>query len=223
MKTGPESYEEYNGEDLLVIISMAEYDPKEAEQAFEELVVRYRAELLRYCITMCNTEANPNRFQVVFDPDDAIDIVWNAFHQIKKNADKFDRNRANTSDINKAVEAYLKGYVRTEFKKKYFWTPRIKVEYNYEVDMSPDGLLMPTRKVLSEMTEEIELAFSVLSWKEREVFLAYAEFCPNGEYLPREISTLLQEKLNLAPSTLRVYRDRAQKKMQNYFRFGNGQ
>jgi hypothetical protein len=55
------------------------------------------------------------------------------------------------------------------------------------------------------MSNEIEQALSVLTWKEIEVFLAYAEFCSNGEYLPREISQALQDKLDLAPSTLRVY------------------
>lgn len=201
---------------------MADDDPEEAKKAFEQLVVRFREELLRYCITMCNTEANPNKFQVVFDPGDAVEIVWNAFHQIKKKADTFDRQQANTSDIEKAVEAYLKGFVRTEFKKKYFWLSKAKVEYNYVVDTSPDGILMPTRKVLTEMTMEIEQALSALTWKEREVFLAYAEFCPNEEYLPREISKALQEKLDLAPSTLRVYRDRARKKIQERLRNSDG-
>jgi DNA-directed RNA polymerase specialized sigma24 family protein len=213
LTAGTETYKQYTAEDLLVIISMADDDPEEGKNAFTELVVRFREELLRYCITMCNTEANPNKFQVVFDSGDASDIVWNAFHQIKKNAHTFDRKKANTTDIEKAVEAYLKGFVRTEFKKKYFWLPKAKVEYNYVVDTSLDGILMPTRKVLSEMTAEIGQALSVLTWKEREVFLAYAEFCPNDEYLPREISQALQDKLDLAPSTLRVYRDRARKKI----------
>nr|WP_281719614.1 sigma-70 family RNA polymerase sigma factor [Nitrosomonas nitrosa] len=215
METEPETYKTYSAEDLLVVISMADDDPKEAQLAFEELVMRFREELVRYCTTMCNTEASPSKLQVVFDPGDAVEIVWNAFYQIKKSADTFDIKKANTPDVERAVEAYLKGFVRTEFKKKYFWIPKAKVEYNYVIDTSPDGVLMPTRKVLSEMTTEIEQALSILSWKEREVFLAYAEFCPNDEYIPREISQLLQDKLDLAPSTLRVYRDRARKKIQD--------
>jgi DNA-directed RNA polymerase specialized sigma24 family protein len=106
---------------------MADDDPDEGQKAFEELVIRFGEELLRYCITMCNTEVNPNKFQVVFDPGDAGDIVWNAFYQIKKNAHTFDRNKANTTDVEKAVEAYLKGFVHTEFMKKYFWLPKAKV------------------------------------------------------------------------------------------------
>lgn len=201
---------------------MAGDDPKEGEAAFAELVIRFREELLRYCTTMCNTEANPNKFQVVFDPNDAVEIVWNAFHQVKKSAHKFDRTRSNTADIEKAVEAYLKGHVKLEFKKKYFWPAKPKVEYDYVVDTSPSGVLMPTRKVLNEMTAEIEQALSILPWKEREIFLAYAEFCPNHEYLPREISELLQEKLDLSPSTLRVYRERARKKIQDWLNRTNG-
>lgn len=222
MHTQTETYQHYNAEDLLVVISMADDDPLEGKKAFEELVMRFREELLRYCITMCNSEVNPTKFKVVFDPGDASDIVWNAFHQIKKNAHTFDRSKSNTTDIEKAVEAYLKGFVRTEFKKKYFWLPKAKVEYNYVVDTSPDGILMPTRKVLSEMSTEIEQALSTLTWKEREVFLAYAEFCSNGEYLPREISQALQEKLDLAPSTLRVYWDRSRKKIQERLKNSNG-
>jgi len=207
------SYKNYTSEELLVVMSFGDFDPDEAQLAFHELVIRFREELIRYCVTMCNSEANPSKFQVVFDPGDAVDIVWNAFHQIKKSPENFDLSKANTTNVEKAVEAYLKGIVRTEFKKKYFAVEKVKVEYNYEVDLSADGALMPTRKVLAEMTAEVEESLTYLPMKEREVFLAYAEFCPNDEYLPREIAQLLREKLDLAPSTLRVYRERARKKI----------
>lgn len=210
-------YKDYSAEDLLVVLTMGDDDPEEAKLAFMELVARFREELVRYCMTMCNSKANPSKFQVVFDPEDAGDIVWNAFYQIKRNPDKFDRSKANTEDIEKAVEAYLKGIVKTEFKKKYFSVEKIKVEYDYVIDTSKEGVLMPTRKVLEEMSAEVEDALTYLSMKEREIFLAYAEFCANGEYLPREISQLLQEKLDVAPSTLRVYRDRAKKKLADRF------
>ena len=215
-------YKDYSAEDLLVVLSMGEDDPEEAKLAFMELVARFKDELVRYCMTMCNTEANPSKFQVVFDPKDSVDIVWNAFYQIKKSPDKFDRTKANTEDIEKAVEAYLKGIVKTEFKKKYFSVEKIKVEYDYQVDTSKEGVLMHTRKVLTEMSAEVEEALTYLPVKEREIFLAYAEFCPNDEYLPREISQLLREKLDLAPSTLRVYRERARKKLVERFEKLNG-
>jgi len=222
ISTSENPYKDYNAEDLLVILSMGEDDPEEAKLAFMELVGRFREELVRYCMTMCNTQANPSKFQVVFDPKDAVDIVWNAFYQIKKNPDNFDLKKANTNDIEKAVEAYLKGIVKTEFKKKYFSVEKIKVEYDYQIDTSKEGVLMPTRKILTEMSTEVEEALTYLPMKEREIFLAYAEFCPNGEYLPREISQLLQEKLDVAPSTLRVYRDRAKKKLIERFDKLNG-
>lgn len=222
ISTSENPYKDYNAEDLLVILSMGEDDPEEAKLAFMELVGRFREELVRYCMTMCNTQANPSKFQVVFDPKDAVDIVWNAFYQIKKNPDNFDLKKANTNDIEKAVEAYLKGIVKTEFKKKYFSVEKIKVEYDYQIDTSKEGVLMPTRKILTEMSAEVEEALTYLPMKEREIFLAYAEFCPNGEYLPREISQLLQEKLDVAPSTLRVYRDRAKKKLIERFDKLNG-
>lgn len=222
ISTSENPYKDYNAEDLLVILSMGEDDPEEAKLAFMELVGRFKEELVRYCMTMCNTQANPSKFQVVFDPSDAVDIVWNAFYQIKKSPDNFDRKKANTDNIEKAVEAYLKGIVKTEFKKKYFSVEKIKVEYDYQIDTSKGGVLMPTRKVLSEMSAEVEDALTYLPMKEREIFLAYAEFCSNGEYLPREISQLLQEKLDVAPSTLRVYRDRAKKKLAERFNKLNG-
>src|SRR5690606_2402875 len=222
ISTSENPYKDYNAEDLLVILSMGEDDPEEAKLAFMELVGRFREELVRYCMTMCNTQANPSKFQVVFDPKDAVDIVWNAFYQIKKNPDNFDLKKANTNDIEKAVEAYLKGIVKTEFKKKYFSVEKIKVEYDYQIDTSKEGVLMPTRKILTEMSTEVEEALTYLPMKEREIFLAYAEFCPNGEYLPREISQLLQEKLDVAPSALRVYRDRAKKKLIERFDKLNG-
>lgn len=222
ISTSANPYKDYSAEDLLVVLSMGEDDPEEAKLAFMELVARFRDELVRYCMTMCNTEANPSKFQVVFDPKDAVDIVWNAFYQIKKSPDKFNRTKANTEDIEKAVEAYLKGIVKTEFKKKYFSVEKIKVEYDYQVDTSKEGVLMHTRKVLAEMSAEVEEALTYLPMKEREIFLAYAEFCPNDEYLPREISQLLREKLDLAPSTLRVYRERARKKLVERFEKLNG-
>lgn len=215
-------YKDYGAEDLLVVMSMGDDDPGEAKLAFMELVARFKDELVRYCITMCNTEANPSKFQVIFDPNDAVDIVWNAFYQIKKSPDTFDKTKANTQNIEKAVEAYLKGIVKTEFKKKYFSVEKIKVEYDYQVDTSKEGVLMPTRKVLTEMSAEVEEALTYLPMKEREIFLAYAEFCPNDEYLPREISQLLREKLDLAPSTLRVYHERARKKLAERFQKLNG-
>lgn len=217
-----ESYKEYNSEDLLVIISMVKDEPEEAKLAFYELVERHRVELVRYCTSMCNTESSSNKNQVIFDVGDAKDIVWNAFYQIKKSPENFDLKKANTTNIEKAVEAYLKGIVRTEFKKKYFGEEKIEVEYNYEVDSSPDGILMPTRNVLSTMSNEVEQALMGLTIKEREIFLAYAEFCPNDEYIPRAISKLLQEKLNVAESTLRVYKKRAKKKIIERLEILNG-
>lgn len=208
-------YKKYDSEELLVILSMAEDDEEEAKRAFYELVERHKEELLRYCTTMCNTEANPNKFQVIFDPNDAIEIVWNAFYRIKSNPNNFDMAKANTEDVEKAVGAYLKGTVKTEFKKKYFGTDEeIKIEHEYEVDLSEDGKLIPTRAILKGMTKEIEEALMGLTVKEREVFIAYAEFCPNGEYIPREIASLLRDKLDLGESSLRVYNGRAKKKIQ---------
>jgi len=222
VETTTNTYKKYDAEELLVVLSMKDDDPEEAKIAFFELVERFKEELLRYCVTMCNTESSSNKSQVIFDPEDAKDIVWNAFHRLKDNPYKFDLTKSNTDDIEKAVEAYLKGIVKTEFKKKYFWVEKVKIEYDYEIDISEEGVLMPSRKVLSMMTAEIEQALSGLTMKEREVFLAYAEFCPNDEYLPREICTLLREKLDLGESTLRVYRKRAKKKITDRFNILNG-
>jgi DNA-directed RNA polymerase specialized sigma24 family protein len=208
-------YKKYDSEELLVVLSLAEDEPEEAKVAFFELFNRYSKELVRYCVTMCNTEANPNKFSVVFDPGDAEEIVWNSFYQLKNSPENFDLSKATTKDKNKAVEAYLKGIVRTEFKKKYFGVEKLEVDYNYEVDLSIDGQLLPTRKILKEMSAEIEDALRSLPVKEREVFLAKVEFCPNGEYLPREIGSLLRDKLELpGESSLRVYYQRAKTKLQ---------
>jgi DNA-directed RNA polymerase specialized sigma24 family protein len=201
---------------------MVDDEPEEAKLAFFELVERHRLELLRYCSTMCNTECSSNKNQVIFDVADAKDIVWNAFYQIKKYPEKFDLSKANTSNVERAVEAYLKGIVRTEFKKKYFGTEKVAIEYNYEIDTSADGVLIPTRNVLTSMTKEVEQALLGLTIKEREIFLAYAEFCPNDEYIPRPISSLLQEKLNVAESTLRVYKKRAKQKIIKRLEILNG-
>lgn len=220
MPTETDTYKNYDAEELLVILSMADEEPEEAKGAFFEMVLRFREELVRYCVTMCNTEATT--YKVIFDAGDAPEIVINAFHQIKKFPENFDRTKANTDNIEKAVEAYMKGIVRTEFKKKYFGVKKIEMDFNYEVDTSEDGELMPSRKVLQGMSQEVKEALMGLSMKEREIFLAYAEFCPNDEYLPRQISQLLQEKLNLAQSTLRVYRKRARQKMQDRFNKLNG-
>lgn len=222
MENKDSTYVSYDSEELLVVLSMADDDPEEAKLAFYELVERFREELLRYCITMCNTETNPNKFQVVFDADDASDIVWNAFYRIKSNPFKFDMSQANTDDVEKAVEAYLKGIVKVEFKKKYFGVEKVKIEIDYEVDLSEEGLLIPSRKVLRDMSAEIEQALMGLIVKEREVFLAYAEFCPNDEYIPREISSLLRVKLDLGESSLRVYNGRAKQKIRNRLEKLNG-
>lgn len=201
---------------------MIEDEPEEAKLAFFELVERHRVELVRYCTSMCNTESSLNKNQVVFDVNDAKDIVWNSFYQIKKYPENFNLKKANTDNIEKAVEAYLKGIVRTEFKKKYFGEEKVPIEYNYEVDISPDGILIPTRNVLKSMSIEVEQCLLSLTVKEREIFLAYAEFCPNDEYIPRPISKLLQEKLDVAESTLRVYKRRARKKIIERLEILNG-
>ena len=216
------TYKEYNSEDLLVIISMIKDEPEEAKFAFYELVERHRIELLRYCTSMCNTESSSSKNKIIFDVGDAKDIVWNSFYQIKKYPENFDLKKANTNNIEKAVEAYLKGIVRIEFKKKYFGIEKVEVEYNYEIDNSTDGLLMPTRNVLQSMSKEVEQCLMSLTIKEREIFLAYAEFCPNDEYIPRPISKLLQEKLNVAESTLRVYKKRARNKIIERLEILNG-
>ena len=197
-------------------------EPEEAKLAFFELVERHRQELLRYCSTMCNTECSTNKNQVIFDVADAKDIVWNAFYQIKKYPENFDLSKANTTNVEKAVLAYLKGIVRTEFKKKYFGTDKVPIEYVYEIDTSAEGVLLPTRNVLTSMAKEVEQALLSLTIKEREIFLAYAEFCPNDEYIPRPISSLLQEKLNVVESTLRVYKKRAKEKIIKRLEILNG-
>lgn len=223
MEAATNTYSKYDSEELLVVLSMKDDDPEEAKTAFFELVNRHKKELLRYCVTMCNSQSNPNKSQVIFNPEDAKDIVWNAFYRLKSNPSKFDLQKSNTDDVEKAVEAYLKGIVKTEFKKKYFGVEKVKTEYDYQIDTSKEGVLMPSRKVLKEMSNEIEQALLGLSMKEREVFLAYTEFCPNKEYLPREIGELLRDKLNLGESTLRVYRKRAQQKITDRLNKLNGQ
>ena len=157
---------------------MIEDEPEEAKFAFFELVERHRVELLRYCISMCNTESSSNKNQIVFDVGDAKDIVWNSFYRIKRYPENFDLEKANTDNIEKAVEAYLKGIVRTEFKKKYFGVGKAVVEYNYEIDSSPDGILMPTRNVLQSMSKEVEQCLLNLTIKEREIFFSLCRILP---------------------------------------------
>jgi RNA polymerase sigma factor (sigma-70 family) len=201
-----ETYISYSAEDLLVVISMADDDPQEAEDAFHELVNRFRLALVKYCSIKCKSYNK--------EIEDAIDIVWNAFYKIKNNPTVFDLKKANTDDVESAVLAYLKGIVKKEFYNFYSPNKKIPIEIEYEVDTTLSGDLLPDRKILKEVNNEIINALKKLNWKQREVFLAYREFSPLGEYLPREVGKLLCETLNLTNSTLRVYNKRAKETLQ---------
>ena len=208
LEQSQETYTEYSAEDLLVIISMADDEPEEAKNAFIELVNRYREKLTKYCAVKCAANGK--------DPGEAPDLVWNTFYKIKKNPNGFDMKEANTEDTEEAVLAYLKGIAKNEYYDRFFPKKKPKqVNYDFKVDTSKTGEELYTRKVLRNINEEVILALSRLNWKQREVFLAYFEFAPNGEYLPREIGDQLREALQLAgESSLRVYHLRAKEQLQ---------
>ncbi len=203
-----ESYSGYAADDLLVVISMIDDEPEEAKGAYIELVNRFRNKLVEYCMVKC--KANHK------DVNYAVDIVWNVFYRIKNSPDGFTMSKANTDDHEEAVLAYLKGIARREFYDLFYPRKKSKViEYDFKVDTSKEGTELYNRKVLKGINDEVVKVLSKLSWKEREVFLAYLEFAPNGEYLPREIGDQLRESLQLAgESTLRVYNKRAKEKLQ---------
>ena len=208
MEQSQETYAEYSADELLVIISMAEDEPEEAKGAFVELVNRYREKLIKYCAVKCAANGK--------DPGEAPDLVWNAFHKIKKNPNGFSMEEANTEDNEEAVLAYLKGIAKNEYYDRFFPKKKQKqVNYDFKVDTSKTGEQLYTRKALRDVDQEVILALSRLNWKQREVFLAYFEFAQDGDYLPREIGNQLRESLQLAgESSLRVYHLRAKAQLQ---------
>lgn len=202
------SWEEFKDYDLIELVEFLELkdDPEGsqwAEDAFQNIVFRYREQLLKDTTVMCRKNQ--------LTETDAEEISNRVFERIWKYP-SFRASECNVKDLNRCFRFYLNKIARTVFadhitpdESPFTGNEKIVTSLiDSNVEHTPERLA-----VLKEREAQLDRIFSKLSYKHKVIYLTYMLHKNEGRYLPRHLLEELKDYLNLSQSSIRVYKKQA--------------
>ncbi|MGN6601377.1 MAG: hypothetical protein ACTHK8_02945 [Ginsengibacter sp.] len=217
-----EELAEESTEDLIEYINWGKQpDYKElADNAFIAFCFRFRDRIQRTCRIISENKG--------YDHTVADKIAETIFRRFLK-YQKYNPKKCTLKDRDKCVELYLYRFaqrclvdyetdLKNPFKEAQIITEFPDIEDYFELEEEE-----PTEERKAELRKKfdiIKLALQRLTPAHKIIYLTYLPYESNlkgGEhYLPREFLKQLREKLGLSQSTIKVYKNQAYKKIEEY-------
>lgn len=215
-------FEVMSSPELLEYISFKAEFPREAELAFVEFCRRFERDLLEKAEVYCS------RFG--YNEVIALDVAHCTFARIWKYP-TFDTKKAKSKDSDKAILLWLYPTMYTQILKyEHSDTCSEPEEEDLGIVTDVDGLIEKMYdgddpddiRSLRSKLKVLESAFVGLTEKHKIVYLTYKAYEREGKNIPRSVSKKLQSTLNIAASTIRIYKKEALGQLENYINQSNG-
>lgn len=208
-------------ENLLEFIKWKD-DPDYTETAKEALRVftyRYQLDLHKKLILICTNWG--------YDKQVASEIAYGTFEKVWKYP-KFDFSKAKQKDYHKAIIFYLYGiakrlladYKKNQDKEPNPFTGDEEIICDFPDVEKMDGSL-ERKAILKERFEHIQKALNRLTPKHKIIYLTYKQYeseTKDGFKLPRKLLKEMRTELDLTQSSIRVYKDEANKEVDTYIK-----
>jgi DNA-directed RNA polymerase specialized sigma24 family protein len=188
-----------------------------AKEAFRVFTYRYQLDLHKKLIPICKNWG--------YDKQVASEIAYGTFEKIWKYP-KFDFSKAKQKDYQTAIIFYLYGIARrllADYKNSQDEEPNPFSGDEEIIREFPDIENMPIalerKAVLKERFEHVQKALDRLSPKHKIIYLTYKQYeaeTKDGYKLPRRLLKDMRTELNLTQSSIRVYKDEANKEVETY-------
>lgn len=190
-----------------------------AKEAFRVFTFRYQLDLQKKLIPICINWG--------YDRQIANDIAHETFDRIWKYPN-FDVSKSNQRDYNKAIIFYLYGIAKhllADHKKSRSEEPNPFTGDEEIIRDFPDIEKMEIGKErkaeLKKLYELLNNALSRLSPKHKIIYLTYKQYeveTKEGFMLPRRLLKDLRMELDLTQSSIRVYKNEANKEVDNFLK-----
>lgn len=208
-------------DELIEYISFKDEFPEEAELAFTEFCDRFQVDVLQKAEIYSNKYGHS---EVI-----ALDIANCTFAKVWK-YHSFDKKKTKVKNIDTAIKLWLYPIVFNELMKYGIKNTCVEPDKeDLDIVENVDELINFTvggdiekNRDLKVHLEILEKAMLGLSDKHKIIYLTYKAYENNYKNLPRSVSKKLKEKLNLAASSIRVYKKEANLHVKNYLNSLNG-
>jgi DNA-directed RNA polymerase specialized sigma24 family protein len=208
-------FEKLSTLELIELIKMRQEKPcvENAQSAFQAFMFRFEADITKKCEIICKNWG--------FNSDFALEVSEQTFKRFWKYP-RFDPQKANTTNVNKAVLLYL--FRITQNVVSDLWNEKNgkKNPYDGTEEIVWD---FPSNKKdcgdLEDVTSHFNLvknALSSLSTKHKVIFLTYAKYEVDGNKLPRQLLVDLRNELKISQQTVRSYKNEASNKVKEYIK-----
>ena len=211
------NFETMSGAELLEFIScFKEEYPKQSELAFTVFCYRYEKDLLKkaeiYCSKFGHNETT------------ALMVAQCTFARVWKYP-TFDTKKAKSKNIDTAISLWLYPILYTQIV--LLGRQDTCAEPTEEEDLSVisniDELILNTVGDDLEKTKDLKTQLNVidsallgLSEKHKIIWLTYKAYEQKGKYIPRSVSSKLQEQLDLTQHSIRGYKMQANQHINDY-------
>lgn len=204
--------------DLIDYIKMKDDFPEEAKSALSILNMRFGESLIKKAEVICS---NWGYNEVI-----ALDIVNCTFNRLWRYP-SFKKEKTRDDNIDKAFKNWLFRIASNElakFHNQQRCDDRLDSE-ELEIINNIDELIdtvdtpLEKRKELRKQFEILNKALSGLSEKHKIIYLTYKAYENNGKRtIPHAVTKKLREKLNIVQSTVKVYKNEAYEKVNDYLK-----
>jgi hypothetical protein len=211
------NFETMSGADLLEFIScFKEEYPEESERAFTLFCYKYEKDLLQKAEIYCS--------KFGYSETVALVVVQCTFARVWKYP-TFDLKKAKSKNIDTAISLWLYPILYTQIVllgKQDTCAEPTEIE-DLSVISNIDELILNTVGDDVEKTKDLKAQLSIidsallgLSEKHKIIWLTYKAYEPKGKYIPRSVSSKLQEQLDLTQNSIRVYHKQANEHFESY-------
>lgn len=215
------NFEDLSSDELIEYISFKEEFPEEAEKAFVIFCYRFQNDTIK------TAEIYSNKYG--YSEVEALDVANCAFARVWKYP-TFDKNKSKAKDVDKGIKIWLHKIVFNELMKFGVKETCAEADENdLDIIENIDELVTFTvgdeiekKRDLKLRLEILERAMLGLSEKQKIIYLTYKAYENNGKNIPRIVSQKLKERLNIAQSSIRVYKKEAIDHINNYLKSLNG-
>ena len=190
-----------------------------AKEAFRVFTFRYQLDLHTKLIPICTNWG--------YDKQVAKEIAYETFARIWKYPN-FEFSKAKQKDYQTAIIFYLYGIAKrllADFKKNQDEEPNPfkgdeEIIRDFPNIEKMNGSL-ERKAILKERLEHIQKALNRLTPKHKIIYLTYKQYeseTKDGFKLPRKLLKEMRTELNLTQNSIRVYKDEANKEVENYLK-----
>lgn len=221
LQTEEIDFENLSSDELIEYVSFKEEFPEEAEKAFVVFCYRFQEDTIK------TAEIYSNKYG--YSEVEALDVANCAFARVWKYP-TFDKNKSKAKDVDKGIKIWLHKIVFNELMKFGVKETCAEADENdLDIIKNIDELVTFTvgdeiekKRDLKLRLEILERAMLGLSEKQKIIYLTYKAYENNGKNIPRIVSQKLKGRLNIAQSSIRVYKKEAIEHISNYLTSLNG-